>query len=401
MRFLRFEPLRLIAGAATILAAAGLAGPAAADEPARNPHQEALLALSDIDAAIATLNAASRVIANTGGPYKQEAHRAINAIVGVGASDYDASAGEPRDRVGALDHLLWLSAHAGKHVWAPAIQGALVNLQVAESRLAQSVQTHGLEHFWSATSDALQSLLVASGRPSQLGALGGLRGALATTDLGVPPDGKVVSGCTAPSQVPAYGVTKGYLTYLAIPSREGATRLPETIGVRDITVRGKAIVMHTAAADLMGKLCPTAETAADTKASDPPGDVAALYTVQQAKQGKQVFDKSCASCHGSTLQGISAPPIGGATFLNKTKLLHWKVSDMRNVVVSSMPADNPGSLSKEQYAEVLAYLLAVNCYPAGSKSFPTSETSALKQTKLHPIQGAKGESSNKTCPVTE
>ena len=129
----------------------------------------------------------------------------------------------------------------------------------------------------------------------------------------------------------------------------------------------------------------------DTKVPDPPGDVAALYTVQQAKQGKQVFDKSCTSCHGPTSQGISAPPIGGATFLNKTKLLHWKVSDMRNVVVSSMPADNPGSLSKEQYAEVLAYLLAVNCYPAGSECVPTSETSALKQTKLHPIQGAKGE----------
>ncbi|MGH6682298.1 MAG: c-type cytochrome [Bradyrhizobium sp.] len=400
MRLLRLEPLRLIAGAAAILASAGLAGPAGAGEPARTPHQEAMLALSDIDAAIATLNTASSVTASRGGPYKQQAHLATNAIVGVGASDYDASAGAPRDRVGALNHLLWLSAHAGKHVWGPAIQGALVNLQVAETHLAQSVQTHGLEHFWLETSDALQSLLIASGRPSQLGVLGGLRGALATTDLGVPPGGKVVSGCMAPSQVPAYGVIKGYLTYLAIPSGEGTTRLPETIGFRDISVHGNAIVMHTAAADLMGKLCPRAGTAGDANVPDPPGDVAALYTSQQAKQGKQVFEKNCASCHGSNLQGISAPPIGGATFLNKTKLLDWKVSDMRHVVVSSMPADNPGSLSEKQYAQVLAYLLAVNCYPAGNKPFPTAGTPVLEQTKLHPIQGAKGESSNKTCPVT-
>lgn len=399
MRFFRLEPLRLIASAAAIMISAGLAGPAAASEAARNLHQEALLALSDIDAAIATLNAASSVTAHSDRPYKQDARLATNALVGVGSSEYDASAGEPRDREGALNHLLWLSAHAGKHVWGPAIQGALVNLRVAKTHLTQSLQTDGLEEFWLETSDALQSLLIASGRPSQLGVLGGLRGALATTDLGVPADGTVVSGCTAPSHVPAYGVTKGYLTYLAIPSRAGTARLPETIGVRDISIQGNAIVMHTAAADLVNKLCPTAGTAADTKAPDPPGDVAALYTLQQAKQGKQIFAKHCASCHGTNLQGISAPPIGGATFLNKTKLLHWKVSDMRHVVVSSMPADNPGSLSKQQYAEVLAYLLAVNCYPAGSKPFPTTETPALKQTDLHPIQGAKGESSNKTCPV--
>ncbi len=83
-------------------------------------------------------------------------------------------------------------------------------------------------------------------------------------------------------------------------------------------------------------------------------------------------------------------------------MLEWKVADMRNLVVSAMPANNPGSLSEEQYADVLAYLLAVNCYPAGSQPFPTSETAALQQTTLHQIQGAKGENpKNDTCPVKE
>ena len=81
-------------------------------------------------------------------------------------------------------------------------------------------------------------------------------------------------------------------------------------------------------------------------------------------------------------------------------MLDWKVSDMRNLVVTSMPANNPGSLTKQQYAAVLAYLLAVNCYPSGNKSFPTSVTPALKQTQLHPIRGAKDENSkDDTCPV--
>jgi hypothetical protein len=101
-----------------------------------------------------------------------------------------------------------------------------------------------------------------------------------------------------------------------------------------------------------------------------------------------------------SLQGVSAPPVGGSIFLNKVKMLDWSVADMRNLVVSSMPANNPGSLSPEQYADVLAYLLAANCYPSGDKSFPTSATPALKEAHLHPIQGAKQENpQDDTCPV--
>jgi hypothetical protein len=63
-----------------------------------------------------------------------------------------------------------------------------------------------------------------------------------------------------------------------------------------------------------------------------------------------------------------------------------------------MPANNPGSLSPKQYADVPAYLLAADCYPVGDKSFPTDATPALKQTELHPIQGAKGEHPDSNMP---
>lgn len=390
-----------IVGAVGMLATAELVASAAADAPSHNPQQEAQQALLDIDAAISALSAASSVTAHDAGPYLQSAQRAANAIVGNDAPDYESTAGEPRDRAGAISHLTWLSAHAGASVWGPAVQGALVNLRVAEGHLAEAKTADQLENFWRQTSGALQALLVAAGRSDQLGALGGLRGALSTTDLGVPEEGQIVSGCAAPTQVPAYGVTKGYLTYVAIPRQEGATRLVETIGVRDVAVLGNAIVMHTAAADLMGKLC----TDASSAKSDPPEpgpSIAgtALYTEQQAKDGKQVFDTSCASCHGPNLQGGSAPPVGGTAFLKKAKILGWSVADMRNLVVSAMPASNPGSLSPQQYADVLAYLLAADCYPPGDKSFPTDATPALKQTELHPVQGAKGENpDSNTCPV--
>ena len=398
--FRQARALLSIVGAVGVLAAAGPAAAAAADAPSSNPHQEAQQALADVDAAISALSAASSVTAHDAGPYLQSAQRAVNAIVGSDAPDYQGAAGEPADRTGAIGHLSWLSAHAGASVWRPAVQGALVNLRVAEGHLAEAKKADQLENFWRQTSGALQALLVAAGRSDQLGALGGLRGALSTTDLGVPEGGPIVSGCAAPTQVPAYGVTKGYLTYVAIPRREGSTSLAETIGVRDVAVQGDAIMMHTAAADLTGQLCADASSAK----SDPPDSSqssggSALYTEQQAKDGKQVFDTSCASCHGTNLLGGSAPPVSGPAFLKKAKILGWSVADMRNLVVSAMPASNPGSLSPQQYADVLAYLLAVDCYPPGDKSFPTDATPALKQTELHPVQGAKGERpDSNTCP---
>ena len=389
-----------IVGAVGMLAMAGQFASASADAQPRNPHQEAQQALADIDAAISALNAASSVTAHDAGPYRQSAQRAANAIAGGHADD---GAG---DSAGAIGHLSWLSAHAGASVWGPAVQGALVHLRVAEGHLAEAAKASQLEDFWRQTSGALEALLVAAGRSSQLGALGGLHGALATTDLGVPPGGQIVSGCAAPTQmptqVPAYGVTKGYLTYLAIPRQEGSTRLPEAIAARDVSVSGEAIVLHTAAAELTHQLCGDKDSSAKSDPPDPSpsGAGAALYTEQQAQHGKQVFDTSCASCHGTDLQGGSAPPVGGSPFLKKAKILGWSVADMRNLVVSAMPASNPGSLSPQQYADVLAYLLAADCYPPGDKSFPTDATPALKNTDLHPIQGAKGENpGSDTCPV--
>jgi mono/diheme cytochrome c family protein len=261
-----------------------------------------------------------------------------------------------------------------------------------------------LEDYWSATSRALENLLVAAGRESGIGVLGGLRGALATTDLGIPPDAQVVSGCSGPPAAPAYGVAKGYLVYVAIPSGPGPTRLPEAIGARAVSLHGNMIVVHTAATDLIGELCPKVQEAAAMTGPSHAGpsseELAALYTEQQARQGEQVYKQSCASCHGGELQGVSAPPVGGKRFMTKAKILEWSVDDMRNLVVSSMPVNNPRSLSDKQYADVLAYLLAVNCYPAGNTPFPIQSTPALKSAHLQPVQGAKGEDQKTAmCPV--
>jgi hypothetical protein len=202
----------------------------------RNAHDEAVAALADIDSAIGKLSKSSDLTANTEGPYKQAAQGAAAAIAG------------------ALGHLDWLADKA-VNVWSPAVEGSVVNLQVAKGSLDAAARTNGLEEFWPEVSRALRALLVAAGRESAVGALGGLRGALATTTLGVPRNGRTVSGCSLPAEAPAYGIVDGYLTYIAVPNT-GAVQLPHPIGIRKVSVGSGYIVLHTAASDLTDRLCP-------------------------------------------------------------------------------------------------------------------------------------------------
>ena len=106
------------------------------------------------------------------------------------------------------------------------------------------------------------------GRESTVGVLGGLRGALATTTLGIPADAATVSGCSLPAKAPAYGVIDGYLTYIAIPD-SGAVELPHPIGIRKVSFGSGYVVLHTAASELMGRLCPAGQTAAATSRDAP------------------------------------------------------------------------------------------------------------------------------------
>ena len=46
-----------------------------------------------------------------------------------------------------------------------------------------------------------------------------------------------------------------------------------------------------------------------------------------------------------------------------------------------MPFDSPGSLTPEQYADVIAYMLSANKYPAGDKEL-AHEVAPLQQIQI-------------------
>ena len=78
----------------------------------------------------------------------------------------------------------------------------------------------------------------------------------------------------------------------------------------------------------------------------------------QVASGQQVFRQICASCHGDQGEGIEdAPPIIGA---GNALSDYRTAARLYNFISSEMPNDDPGSLSSQEYYDVLAYLLDQN-----------------------------------------
>ena len=90
-----------------------------------------------------------------------------------------------------------------------------------------------------------------------------------------------------------------------------------------------------------------------------------VYTEEQANRGKALYAQECASCHGSELTGGEmAPPLAGGEFLAGWDGL--TIGDLFERIRISMPQNSPGSLSNAQNADILAFMLAANKFPAGT-----------------------------------
>jgi mono/diheme cytochrome c family protein len=112
-----------------------------------------------------------------------------------------------------------------------------------------------------------------------------------------------------------------------------------------------------------------------------------VYTSDQAKRGQPLYQQHCASCHGDQLSGgEEAPDLAGATFLAS-----WNgatVNDLFERIRVSMPQNRPGTLSRQNDADILAYIFTVNQFPAG-KTELARETEQLKQIRFDAAKPAE------------
>ena len=93
-----------------------------------------------------------------------------------------------------------------------------------------------------------------------------------------------------------------------------------------------------------------------------------VYTEAQAARGAAAYARACAQCHGPALTGADGPPLAGVEFTSNWNAL--SLGELFDRVRTSMPPDDPSKLSAQEKVDLLAHVLSVNKFPAGSAELP-------------------------------
>ena len=115
--------------------------------------------------------------------------------------------------------------------------------------------------------------------------------------------------------------------------------------------------------------------AAAAQESTPPSSSAArsvwdgVYTKAQAERGRELYAAHCLACHGESLEGNGpVRALSGPEFA-----ANWNgvsMGAMLDRTRNTMPLAKPGSLSRAQVADLLAFVLSSNKFPAGETELP-------------------------------
>ena len=96
------------------------------------------------------------------------------------------------------------------------------------------------------------------------------------------------------------------------------------------------------------------------------------YSAQQAAAGAEVYKTTCARCHAS------------AQWQGSIFAANWRdrrLSDFHDLVATTMPQDNPGSLTPQQYVDVTAYVLQLAGFPSGTVPLQ-GDTATLRHARI-------------------
>jgi mono/diheme cytochrome c family protein len=99
-----------------------------------------------------------------------------------------------------------------------------------------------------------------------------------------------------------------------------------------------------------------------------------IYNAEQASRGEATYKGTCSACHATS------DYIGekfDKSWLGRTAF------DLFETLRTTMPDDNPGALSRDEYVDVVAYLFKLNGYPAGDSAL-VADDEKLRLVKIEP-----------------
>src|SRR5512134_906277 len=93
-----------------------------------------------------------------------------------------------------------------------------------------------------------------------------------------------------------------------------------------------------------------------TTAIEPTRTGSGVYTEAQATRGEETYMNMCVGCHAT---GTYSTPAF------REKWDRHPLSELYTLVSETMPKQDPASLTPQEYAQLVAYLLKINDVPAG------------------------------------
>jgi mono/diheme cytochrome c family protein len=97
-----------------------------------------------------------------------------------------------------------------------------------------------------------------------------------------------------------------------------------------------------------------------------------VFSAPQAARGEETYMGVCVACHPA---GTYKTAIFRETWNGRA------LSELFDQVREKMPKNAPATLTPEDYAQVVAYLLKINGVPAGETELP-ADTDALKKIRI-------------------
>jgi cytochrome c5 len=122
-----------------------------------------------------------------------------------------------------------------------------------------------------------------------------------------------------------------------------------------------------AAAPLIASALASAQAPSAPATASPEG----IYSAEQSRRGRTVYDAKCASCHDG---GTMGPELWGDAFL--TQWERKRLSEFYTRIQTTMPEDAPGSMSEAEILDAIAYVLEMNGFKPGDHAIPRASALA-------------------------
>jgi mono/diheme cytochrome c family protein len=105
---------------------------------------------------------------------------------------------------------------------------------------------------------------------------------------------------------------------------------------------------------------------------------AVTLSAAQVATGAKAYTQNCSSCHGAALGGGAGPALTGASFKTATTGGPATVGGVFTYLTKNMPLTAPGSLTHDQYVEILAFILSKNGYKPSATALTYTAALASK-----------------------